>query len=66
VLEYRTSVVVEVYRLRCPEWGAGSEKIAQLPSNAHSVGEACESAAGSAVRVSGKHGAAERRKPALR
>jgi transposase len=50
--EYVTTVVVELYRLRCPECGVKSEKIAQLPSKApfskrfeDAVGEACESAA---------------------
>src|SRR6202030_3666221 len=50
--EYRTTVVVELYRLRCPDCGIKTEKIAQLPSKApfskrfeDVVGEACESAA---------------------
>jgi transposase len=50
--EYGTTVVVELYRLRCPECGVKTEKIAQLPSKApfskrfeDAVGEACESAA---------------------
>src|ERR1035438_8409845 len=29
--EYRTTVVVELYRLRCPDCGIKTEKIAQLP-----------------------------------
>ena len=50
--EYRTTVVIEVYRLRCPDCGVKTEKVAQLPSKApfskrfeDAVGEACESAA---------------------
>ena len=50
--EYGTTVVVELHRLRCPECGVKTEKIAQLPSKApfskrfeDAVGEACESAA---------------------
>jgi transposase len=50
--EYRTTVVVELYRLRCPDCGVKTEKIPQLPSKApfskrfeEAVGEACESAA---------------------
>jgi transposase len=50
--EYRTTVVVELYRLRCPDCGIKAEQIAQLPSKApfskrfeDAVGEACESAA---------------------
>ena len=50
--EYRTTVVIEVYRLRCPDCGVKTEKVAQLPSKApfskrfeDAVGEVCESAA---------------------
>lgn len=50
--EYRTTVVVEVYRVRCPDCGVKVEKILQLPSKApfskrfeEAVGEACQSAA---------------------
>src|ERR1700736_3553660 len=50
--EYRTTVVVEVYRVRCPDCGVKVEKIPQLPSKApfskrfeEAVGQACESAA---------------------
>ena len=28
--EYRTTVVIEVYRLRCPDCGVKTEKVAQL------------------------------------
>ena len=52
VFEFRTTVVVEVYRLRCPECGPRMERIEQLPSKApfskrfeEEVGRACESAA---------------------
>jgi transposase len=50
--EYLTTVVVELYRLRCPRCGVKAEKVLQLPGNApfskrfeDAVGEACESAA---------------------
>ena len=54
--QYRTTVVIELYRVRCPECGLKIEKVDQLPSKARfskrfeeAVGEACESA--SARRV---------------
>src|SRR6266700_3848795 len=50
--EYRTTVVIELYRVRCPECGIKAEKVPQLPSKApfskrfeEAVGLACESAA---------------------
>ena len=50
--EYRTTVAVELYRVRCPDCGVKAEKIPQLPSKApfskrfeDAVGESCESAA---------------------
>ena len=50
--EYRTTVVVELYRLKCPDCGLKTEKVLQLPSKApfskrfeDAVGLACESAA---------------------
>ena len=50
--EYRTTVVIELYRVRCPECGIQAEKVALLPSKARfskrfeeAVGQACESAA---------------------
>ncbi|MBS1824710.1 MAG: ISL3 family transposase [Acidobacteria bacterium] len=53
---YRTTVVVELYRVKCPDCGPRIEKVDQLPSKApfskrfeETVGEACESA--SARRV---------------
>jgi transposase len=49
--EYRTTVVVELYRVRCPDCGIKTEKVPQLPSKApfskrleDAVGQACESA----------------------
>jgi len=49
--EFRTTVVVEVYRVRCPECGVKVERVPQLPSKApfskrfeEAVGLACESA----------------------
>jgi transposase len=50
--EYRATVVVELYRVRCPDCGVKTEKVEQLPSNApfskrfeEAVGQACENAA---------------------
>ena len=50
--EYRTTVVIELYRVRCPNCGVKSEKVPLLPSKApfskrfeDAVGLACESAA---------------------
>ena len=50
--EYQTTVVLELYRVRCPECGVKTEKVEQLPSKApfskrfeEAVGQACESAA---------------------
>jgi transposase len=50
--EYQTTVVLELYRVRCPQCGAKTEKVEQLPSKApfskrfeEAVGQACESAA---------------------
>lgn len=49
--EYRTTVVVELHRVRCPDCGIKREKVEQLPSKApyskrfeDAVGRACESA----------------------
>jgi transposase len=51
-LEYQTRVVLELYRVRCPNCGVKAEKVEQLPSQApfskrfeEAVGRACESAA---------------------
>jgi transposase len=50
--EFLTTVVVELYRVRCPNCGVKTEKVPQLPSKApfskrfeEAVGLACESAA---------------------
>jgi transposase len=50
--EFRTTVVVELYRVRCPDCGIKAEKVPLLPSKApfskrfeDAVGLACESAA---------------------
>ena len=32
--EYRTTVVIELYRVRCPECGIKAEKVPQLPTKA--------------------------------
>lgn len=49
--EYRATVVVELYRVRCPRCAPKIQKVAQLPSKApfskrfeEAVGQACESA----------------------
>lgn len=62
--EYRTTVVIELYRVRCPDCGLKIEKVDQLPSKApfskrfeEAVGEACESA--SARRVAKQFGLPE-------
>ena len=62
--EFRTTVYVEVLRLKCPECGVKREKVLLLPSKApfskrfeDSVGEACESAA--ARQVARRFGLAE-------
>lgn len=54
--EYLTTVVVELYRVRCPDCGVKAEKVPLLPSKApfsqrfeDAVGQACESAAASRV-----------------
>jgi transposase len=62
--EYRTTVVIELYRLKCPDCGVKAEAVVQLPSKApfskrfeDAVGQACESAA--ARRVARQFGLAE-------
>lgn len=54
--EYRTTVVVEVFRVRCPDCGVRMERVPQLPSKApfskrfeDAVGLACEAASGRRV-----------------
>jgi transposase len=49
--QYRTTVVIELYRVDCPDCGGKAEKIPSLPSKApfsqrfeDAVGQACESA----------------------
>lgn len=49
--EFRTTVVIELHRVRCPDCGIKTEKVEQLPSKApfskrfeDEVGQACESA----------------------
>lgn len=32
--EYRTTVVIELYRVKCPDCGLKAEKVPQLPSKA--------------------------------
>jgi transposase len=53
---YKTTVVVELYRVLCPDCGVKAEKVPLLPSKApfserfeDAVGQACESAAASRV-----------------
>ena len=62
--EYRTTVVIELYRVKCPDCGVRAEKVAQLPSKApfskrfeDAIGQACENAA--ARRVAKQFGLAE-------
>ncbi len=62
--KFRTTVVIELYRVRCPDCGLKIEKVEQLPSKApfskrfeEVVGEACESA--SARRVAKQFGLPE-------
>src|SRR5580693_8636485 len=62
--QYRTTVVIELYRVRCPGCGLKIEKVEQLPSKApfskrfeEAVGQACESA--SARRVAKQFGLAQ-------
>ena len=50
--QYRTTVVIELYRVRCPDCGIKTERVEQLPGKApfskrfeDEVGQACESAA---------------------
>jgi transposase len=50
--EFQTTVIIELYRIRCPDCGVKAEKVAALPSKApyskrfeDVVGQACESAA---------------------
>ena len=57
-MEFRTTVVVEVYRVCCPDCGIKIEKMPQLPSKApfskrfeDAVGQACESAAARQVAL---------------
>ena len=59
--EYLTTVVVELYRVRCPDCGVRTERVPLLPSKApfskrfeDEVGQACESAA--AIRVARRFG----------
>src|ERR1700732_3295557 len=62
--EYRTTVMIELYRVRCPDCGIKAEKVSLLPSKApfskrleEAVGQACESAS---VRGVGRRGGADR------
>lgn len=62
--EFRTTVVMELFRVRCPDCDPKIEKVDQLPSKApfskrfeEAVGQACESA--SARRVARQFGMAE-------
>jgi transposase len=57
-MEFRTTVMVEVYRVCCPDCGIKMEKVPQLPSKApfskrfeDAVGQACESAAARQVAL---------------
>ena len=57
-MEFRTTVVIEVYRVCCPDCGIKMEKLPRLPSKApfskrfeDAVGQACESAAARQVAL---------------
>ena len=61
--QFRTTVVIELYRVRCPECGIKSERVESLPSKApfskrfeEEVGRACESA--SALQLARRFGIA--------
>jgi transposase len=54
--EYLTTVVIELYRVRCPDCGVKAEKVPLLPGKEpfskrfeDAVGQACESSAASRV-----------------
>jgi transposase len=49
--EYRTTVVVEIYRVRCPDCGVKIERVAQLPSKEGSVSDSRKPWAWRASRV---------------
>ena len=58
VFEFRATVIIELYRLRCPDCGPKMERVEQLPSKApfakrfeEAVGQACEAAAARAVAL---------------
>ena len=62
--EFQTAVIIELYRIRCPDCGVKAEKVELLPSKApyskrfeDAVGQACESAA--ARQVARRMGLAE-------
>lgn len=62
--EFQTTVIIELYRIRCPDCGVKAEKVEPLPSKApyskrfeDAVGQACESAA--ARQVARRMGLAE-------
>jgi transposase len=62
--EYTTTVVIELYRVKCPECGVKTEKVPELPSKApyskrfeDAVGQACEIA--SARQVARRMGLSE-------
>jgi len=64
--EYKTTVVVELHRMRCPDCGVKAEKAPLLPSKApfskrfeDAVGHGGQSC-GAAIRFAGKHGACHR------
>ena len=69
--EFKTTVHIEVYRVKCPDCGVKVEKVPLLPSKApfskrfeDAVGQACESAAARQVArrfgLAGDHGARDR------
>ena len=56
--EFQTAVIIELYRIRCPDCGVKAERVQLLPGKApyskrfeDAVGQACESAAARQVAV---------------
>jgi hypothetical protein len=60
--QFRTTVDIEIYRVKCPDCGVKREKVVQLPSKApfsqrfeEAVGEACESASADPLSMADRH-----------
>jgi hypothetical protein len=65
--ERRTTVVIELYRVRCPDCGIEAEKVEQVQAVRGDCGpgvrECGGAASGAAIRLGGEHGG--RARPAL-